>query len=143
MIYFNPKNNIIMKTKLLLLLLLNSVVIMLNGQIKDSLNAKFVNPNIEKDKILVGNVLRVESKLTATWSGVRSCSDISIHKQNIETTANNWIKNKMFEHRNEKWIRYGWDIPKITIRNGRNPFPNRSRYCRGTANYNIYIEFEK
>ncbi|ROI01549.1 hypothetical protein EGI16_16770 [Chryseobacterium sp. G0240] len=130
-----------MKTKILLPLLLWAGVIF--GQVRDSLNAKFINSEVELDKIVAPNILRVEANLGATWRGVRGCGDSPTPRNHIEAAANNWIKEKMFENKNLKWIRYGWSIPVISIRHWKDPFPDRRNHCSGNANFKIYIDFEK
>lgn len=130
-----------MKTKILLLLLFGTELA--SGQVRDSLNAKFINSEVEMDKVIVSNILRVEGNVGASWRGVRGCADAPTPRQKVEEAANNWIKEKMFEHKNFKWIKYGWDVPVISIRRWRDPFPDRRNHCSGTANFKIYIEFEK
>ena len=49
----------------------------------------------------------------------------------------------MFEHRNEQWIRYGWDIPQFTYRYWKDGFMNNERNCSGVGKFKIFIEFQK
>lgn len=132
---------LIMKTKILLPLLLWTGVIF--GQVRDSLNAKFANPEVDQSKIVASNILRVEADLVSSWRGVRGCGDAPTPRKKIEATANAWIKTKMFEHKNLKWIRYGWNVPVISVRRWQDPFPDKRRHCSGNARFKIFMEFEK
>lgn len=130
-----------MKTKLLIMLLL-AFAGMAWGQEKNSLDGYLTNPVFKDITISSENILRIEADLGAYWSGVRGCDDFARKKTEIEKVTNNWIKDKLFENKHLKWIRYGWNIQDISVLNGRNPFPDNSRYCSGTAKLKIYIEFE-
>lgn len=102
-----------------------------------------ISPSYEDVNLDTVNVLRIESKLTATWSGVRSCRDQDRMIRNTDEKALVWIKDKLFEHRESKWVRYGWYYGKPTVRNSSEPWPSRAESCTGRVEFLIFLEIEK
>ncbi|MCC2590202.1 hypothetical protein [Chryseobacterium sp. MFBS3-17] len=88
-------------------------------------------------------VLRIESELSAFWKGVSSCGDKKRLVSNTDEAAQKWIKDKLYENRYAKLVRFGWyyKTPKIT--NKQEGFPNRVRSCTGLVKFIAFIEFEK
>lgn len=93
------------------------------------------------DNTLPSAPLRIEATLKSYWTGVRSCSRVSVLKSNVDIVANRWIKDQLFLHRDLKFVRYGGTYSNGSYHNGRTPFPERKRYCSGSCSFPIFIEF--
>lgn len=102
-----------------------------------------ISPSYEDVNLDTVNVLRIESKLTANWKGVQSCGDQDRVYRNTDERALVWIKDKLFEHRDSKWVRYGWYYEKPNVRNWKDDWPSSARNCRGSVEFVIFIELEK
>ena len=88
-------------------------------------------------------ILRIEATLSDSWGGVRSCGDRGRIRGIVDSNAENWVKTQLFENRQLRWIRYGWTYTSARVRNGRHGWPNNGRWCRGTINFPVFIEFVK
>lgn len=127
-----------MKTKILTILMLvfASVVWGQNNMFVQ------VSPHYENKTMDTIQILRIENTLVASWSGVSSCGEIERMKRNTDEKAIIWIKDKLFEHRESKWIRYGWYYETPNVRESKEPWPSNKRSCTGNVKFVAFIEFE-
>lgn len=89
-----------------------------------------------------GDVLRIEAKRTVTWSGVSSCCKDSRVDDELESAFKKWVKDQLYRHRNQRWLRYGHNGGKGTCRRWRHRVTNE-RSCGGSLKSTFYIEFAK
>ncbi len=132
-----------MKTKLLLVPLFLITGMVWGQEIRSDKMYLLESPSYKDVNVDPSNILRIESELYASWSGVNSCDKRERLISNTDEAALKWVKNQLFENRNSQWIRYGWyyETPKVT--NRRNPWPDSSRSCTGSVKFKAYIEFKK
>ena len=89
------------------------------------------------------DILRVEEDIGASWSGVSNCGNDGRISSACRRRLEEWARDKMFEYRHLKWIRFGHQWPvRARITRRRNRWTNE-RSCRGSATLNCYMEFEK
>ena len=102
-----------------------------------------VAPQYQGTTFQSGQILRIETTLSARWSGVRSCGNFDRLVSKVDQAANAWLKEKFFEHRDLNYYRYGYTYSPGRYSNRSRPWPDNSRYCNGSTSFPIYIEFVK
>lgn len=115
-----------------------------NIEFKESISIKldetaheFKNLTIEKS-----DIVRIEESVRFSWSGVTGCNTQERADAEYSNTLNSWVKNKMFEYRNWRWVRYGTNGVSGSCSRSRDRWTGvRSCGCRG--HLKCYIEFRK
>jgi len=105
---------------------------------------KFNETTFKLDKLnqLDSDIVRIEETVPFSWSGVRGCNDNERAQSVYKEVLTNWVKDKMFEHRNWEWVRYGATEANGRCHESRDRWTNeRSCGCRGGLK--CYIEFLK
>ena len=87
------------------------------------------------------NVLRVEEKVGRSWSGVASCGHSDRIQAEAQAALNEWIKQKIFQYRNLRYLRAGAGEGRARWTDYNPPFGARS--CHGSLTMPCYIEFAK
>jgi len=88
-------------------------------------------------------ILRIEEKVYVSWGGVTGCCAQDRIDGSCRAKLEEWAKNKMFEHRQLRWLRYGSLSAQVSCSQSRAPWPDNSRSCRGSVSLPCYIEFTK
>lgn len=92
-----------------------------------------------------GSILRVEADLAsraAGWRGVRSCHRPAQARGALNTAFHRWLGEQVAAHPGRRVLRHGWRAARYTYRNGRDPWPDRRRWCRGRlVSAPAYVEF--
>lgn len=101
-----------------------------------TLNPKLAN--VDK-----ASIFRVEETLSATFSGVRSCSDSSRALNEAKNRLEGWVQEKLFQYRDLQYLRYGSGEGRHTWSNSTSPWPENRRSCRGSVTFPAFIEFKK
>lgn len=104
---------------------------------------KETNEAIEANELnlTAGDILRLEENVTGRFSGVRSCSDPNVHSAKALAAMNKWAQEKIFEHRDLRYIRFGHLGGNASWRNYTSWDGKRS--CSGSVTVKAYIEFRK
>jgi hypothetical protein len=89
------------------------------------------------------DVLRIEEDVYASWSGVSGCCDGDTPSNNVNAAFTKWVKDKIFQYRDLRYLRYGQGGGTARCRTSSSGFPDNRRSCRGSATVKAYIEFEK
>ncbi len=87
-------------------------------------------------------VLRIEEQVSHGWSGVSSCGHSDRIKSEAAQALEAWAKNKIFQYRHLRYIRYGHlgGSARTSSSGGSWGQPRR---CRGSLTIKCYIEFIK
>ncbi|MFK5855084.1 MAG: hypothetical protein QM503_03060 [Bacteroidota bacterium] len=88
------------------------------------------------------DIVRIEESVYFSWGGVTGCNTQERADGEYSKVLKSWVKNKMYEHRNWRWVRYGTNGVSGTCNSFRDRWTNvRSCGCRG--HLKCYIEFRK
>ena len=88
------------------------------------------------------DIVRIEENVPFHWSGVTGCNNHDRAQNEYKKTLTNWVKNKMYEHRNWRWIRYSATEAIGRCTQYRDRWTGkRSCLCRGSLK--CYIEFRR
>jgi hypothetical protein len=98
-------------------------------------------PESEKVTYKENDILRIENNVYHSWSGVSSCGHADRIKSECWGAVQNWAKNKIFEHSQYRYIRYGNESSRVRVLNRKPPFGARS--CSASTTIPCYIEFRK
>lgn len=110
-----------------------------------------IEPNHEIDDMATlikpattnADVLRIEEDVYASWSGVSGCCSGDTPNKNVNVEFTKWVKDKIFQYRDLRYIRYGHGGVTARCVTSSSGFPDNRRSCRGSAKVKAYIEFEK
>lgn len=87
-------------------------------------------------------IVRIEGDASFNWSGVTGCNDNDRVQSELQKVMESWAKDRIFEHRNWRWTKYG------AISTHGKCYKRRDRWtgvrdcgCRGYLK--CYIEFRK
>ena len=87
------------------------------------------------------DILRIEENVSHSWSGVTNCGHTDRIRRECAGAVERWARNKMFEYRQYRWIRYGNESSRVHITQRNPPFGPRS--CGARTSIPCYIEFRK
>ncbi|HYD12418.1 MAG TPA: hypothetical protein VEC11_06195 [Allosphingosinicella sp.] len=92
-----------------------------------------------------GSTLRIEADLApraAGWRGVRNCHRAERARSALRAAFDSWLGAQVRAHPGRRVLRHGWNTARYTYRNGRDPWPDNSRWCRGRlVRAPAYVEF--
>ena len=99
-------------------------------------------PEAEELNLDSGDILRIEEPIRHTWTGVTSCGHQDRIKNECWGRVQSWAKDKMFEYRQFRCLRYGNGSSRVKIRNRKDPWTGK-RSCWAGTTIPCYIEFRK
>lgn len=111
---------------------------------QERINARVVNTEEAQLAALApSDLLRIEAKVSARWSGVRSCCGDGTPDKQIDKAFQKWVKDQLYQHRDKKFVKYGHGGGNARCSSSKSGFPDNKRSCRGSGVVDAYIEFAK
>lgn len=89
------------------------------------------------------DILRIEEDVYASWKGVNGCCKGETPNNNLNIAITKWVKDKIFEYRDLRYVRYGHGGGTAKCTTSSSGFPDNRRRCRGSITVKAYIEFTK
>ena len=86
------------------------------------------------------NILRIEEKVQVTWTGVKGCSRHV--DRNVKKALEKWVKQKMFEHKDLRWVQYGSKKSSFKCSRSKDPWTS-VRKCGCLGKVPFFIDFQK
>jgi hypothetical protein len=97
---------------------------------------------LDKNTLENADIVRIEEDVPFYWSGVSGCNDNTRAQNEYLKTRNEWAKNKIFEYRQWRWVKFGALSANGRCRQSQDPWTNvRKCSCSGTLK--CFIEFIK
>ncbi|MCG2419366.1 hypothetical protein K8089_10055 [Aequorivita sp. F47161] len=88
------------------------------------------------------DIVRIEEDVRFSWSGVTGCNSNDRAQSEYQQTLKAWVKNKLYEHRNWSWVRYGATEANGRCNSSKDPWTGVRR-CGCSGKLKCYIEFRK
>ena len=98
-------------------------------------------PEVNSLQLRNSDIVRIEENVPFGWSGVTGCNNNERAQSEYRKTLAEWVKNKMYEYRNWRWIRYGSSEATGRCSQYDDIWTGRRCNCRGTLK--CFIEFRK
>lgn len=99
-------------------------------------------PEAVELSIQKSDIVRIEESVHVSWSGVSGCNHQDTVDNNAKTAMESWVKAKMFEHRNWRWVKYGAGVGNFRCSQRKDPWTS-VRSCGCSGHIPCYIEFRK
>lgn len=96
----------------------------------------------KKLKLKDSDVLKIEENVNHHWRGVTSCGHADRIKNESWTKVQSWAKNKIFEYREYRYVRYGNKAHTVYVEQWKDPITGK-RKCGARTTIPCFIEFRR